>query len=223
MSAGDLLLVRAERLVTCDPARATPTDPLGTIASAAVLVEGSRVVFAGSAEDASARIPAGARPRELFAPLVTPGLVDAHTHAAWVGSRHDEYALRMGGADYETIAKAGGGIASTTRAVRAAPPEAIAAALDARLHRMAQGGVTTVEVKSGYGLDRPSEEKQLEAIAAASRRADRPRVVGTYLALHALPPRISQRPAQTLRQGRLFGRHPRRMLDIGLHHQHQLN
>jgi imidazolonepropionase len=120
--------------------------------------------------------------------LCTPGLVDAHTHAAWFGSRAGEYAMRMRGAGYEEIAKAGGGIVSSMRSVRAASPAALADALAARLARMASLGVTTVEVKSGYGLSEEAERKQLEAVARAAERDDLPRVVPTFLGLHALPP-----------------------------------
>jgi imidazolonepropionase len=122
------------------------------------------------------------------APLVTPGLVDAHTHLAWAGSRHVEYAMRMAGADYVAIAAAGGGIVSTHRAVEEATEDELVALLDARLGRMAALGVTTVEVKSGYGLTPELELKQLRAIARVAARADLPRVVPTLLALHALPP-----------------------------------
>lgn len=188
-------LVTADRLVTCDPALATAADPLGVLTPGAVLLEGGRVVFAGRVEAARAALPPGAAITERAAPLVTPGLVDAHTHAAWVGSRHAEYALRMQGADYEAIAKAGGGIASTMRAVRAASRDEIAAELTQRLGRMVRAGVTTVEVKSGYGLDLASEEKLLEAVAQARAAAGTPRVVATYLALHALPPEAGDRAA----------------------------
>ena len=119
--------------------------------------------------------------------VITAGLVDAHTHAVFAGSRHDEYAQRMEGADYEAIAAAGGGIASTTRAVRAASRDQLAVALVRRLRRMARLGVTTVEVKSGYGLDEATERKQLEAIAVARGVPGVPDVVPTFLALHALP------------------------------------
>ncbi len=179
-------ILTAPRLVTCDPARATLADPLGAIDDAAIVVAEGLVLAVGP----RAAILAGHTnfPVEHTTGVITPGLVDAHTHAPWMGSRDGEYALRMAGAGYEAIAAAGGGIVSSMRAVRAASVEAIAAALAARLRRMASLGVTTVEAKSGYGLDEASERKQLEAIAEASNRADLPRVVATYLALHALPP-----------------------------------
>lgn len=179
-------LITCPRLVTCDPARATPADPLGALDDGAVVFEGAVLAAVGPAAELRARHPDA---RVVAADgVITPGLVDAHTHAPWMGSRDGEYAQRMAGAGYEAIAAAGGGIAASMRAVRAATPEAIAAALRARLQRMASLGVTTVEAKSGYGLDEASERKQLEAIAEAARAADLPRVVATYLALHALPP-----------------------------------
>ncbi len=125
--------------------------------------------------------------RTLHAPLVTAGLVDAHTHAAWAGSRHDEYAMRMAGADYVAIAAAGGGIQSTHRAVAETSEDDLARLLVARLRRMARQGVTTIEVKSGYGLTPELELRQLRAIARAAIRSDLPRIVPTFLALHALP------------------------------------
>jgi imidazolonepropionase len=127
--------------------------------------------------------------------VVTPGLVDAHTHAAWVGSRHAEYAVRMAGGDYRAIAAAGGGIASSHRAIAAASESEIAEVLAARLLRMAQLGVTCVEVKSGYGLEADEERKQLRAIARVAARADLPRVVPTFLGLHALPKSAADRAA----------------------------
>jgi imidazolonepropionase len=188
------VLVRAARLVTCDPARATAADPLGVVEDGAVLVREGRVVALGTARELVERGLATSLELQMLehqvhvAPLVTPGLVDAHTHAPWAGSRHAEYALRMAGAGYEAIAAAGGGIVSTTRAVREASREALARELSARLARMASLGVTTVECKSGYGLDLENEQKQLEAVREAGARADLPRLVPTYLALHALPP-----------------------------------
>lgn len=182
-------LLACPRLVTCDPARATLADPLGTIDDAAVLVDGPLLADVGTAAELRARHPDA---RVITAPgVVTPGLVDAHTHAPWMGSRDTEYAQRMAGAGYEAIAASGGGILASMRAVRAATHEEIATALADRLRRMASLGVTTVEAKSGYGLDEASERKQLEAIATAAGDAGLPRVVATYLALHALPPEAS--------------------------------
>jgi imidazolonepropionase len=176
----------APRIVTCDPARATVADPLGAIEDGAVIVEGGRVAWTGPRAEA----PAADEAFEVAGGLVTPGLVDAHTHAAWVGSRHTEYALRMAGADYRAIAAAGGGIGASARAIAAVSEEEISRVLAARLARMAQLGVTCVEVKSGYGLEPDGERKQLRAIArvARERGAELPAIVPTFLALHALPP-----------------------------------
>lgn len=182
--------VAAARVVTCDPAR---DGALGVIEDGAVVWEGGRIAWVG----ARAHAPAGV-PLERASGVVTPGLVDAHTHAAWVGSRHLEYAVRMAGGDYRAIAAAGGGIAASHAAVRDATAAEMAEALRARLARMAALGVTTVEVKSGYGLSAEHETKQLEAIAAAAR-AELPRVAPTFLALHALPPEFADRRADYVR------------------------
>ena len=175
-------LVLADRLVTCGTQHGG--DALGVIENGFVAIEGDRIRDVGVASE---------RPHEtdaliLSAPLVTPGLVDAHTHAAWVGSRHAEYAIRLAGGDYEAIAKAGGGIVSSMSRVRAASEDEIATTLEARVRRMAAMGVTTLEVKSGYGLDLASETKQLAAVANVAARPSVPTLVPTYLALHALPP-----------------------------------
>jgi imidazolonepropionase len=168
----------AHRIVTCDPARASEKNPLGVVERASVTVDGETIVAVGHAEGKA----------DSFEDcVITPGLVDAHTHAAWVGSRHTEYAIRMAGGDYRAIAAAGGGILASQRAVAAASQETIERTLAARLRRMSALGVTTVEVKSGYGLEPEQELKQLRAIASVAARDDIPRVVPTFLALHALP------------------------------------
>ena len=173
--------VGADRLVTCDPAR---EGPLGVIEDGAVVIEGKKIIWIGKRAHLDAAIPL------TFAEhaVITPGLVDAHTHAAWAGSRHDEYAARMAGGDYESIAKAGGGILSTQRAVANASEDELVVLVRARLRRMAHLGVTACEVKSGYGLEAEIELKQLRVIARVAARSDAPRVVATFLALHALPP-----------------------------------
>ncbi len=111
------------------------------------------------------RIPCGGR-------LVTPGLVDCHTHLVHGGDRAAEFEQRLGGATYEEIARAGGGIASTVRATRAADEAALVAAALPRLDALLAEGVTTVEVKSGYGLDRETELRQLRAARALEGRRD---------------------------------------------------
>lgn len=181
-------ILLARRLVTCDAARATPADPLGVVEDGAIAIEGGRIAAIGPAVQVRAQRPDLPLLSPELLPLVTPGLVDAHTHAPWVGSRDGEYAMRMAGADYEAIAAAGGGIVASMRAVREASRAEIASTLAARLARMASLGVTTVEAKSGYGLDEAGERKQLEAVRDVGARADLPRLVPTFLALHALPP-----------------------------------
>jgi imidazolonepropionase len=167
-------VVRAARIVTNDGA---------PIENATIAIgDDGRIASIGPSDG----VPSA--PAVHDATLVTPGLVDAHTHAAWAGSRHVEYAMRMAGEDYVAIAKAGGGIVSTHRAIESITEDDLAALLEARLRRMAALGVTTVEVKSGYGLVPELELKQLRAIARASSRANLPRVVPTFLALHSLPP-----------------------------------
>jgi imidazolonepropionase len=172
----------AKRIVTCDPQRATAEDPLGVLEDAALIHDAGTIQWVGprSAVQGVEIVDYGSR-------VITAGLVDAHTHSAWMGSRHDEYALRMAGADYRTIAAAGGGILSSHRAIMAATEADIFAELRARLRRMAEMGVTTVEAKSGYGLEPDGERKQLKAIARARGDASLPGVVATFLALHALP------------------------------------
>ncbi len=169
----------AARMVTCDPAR---PGALGAVEDGVLGIEGDRIAFVGPRAGA----PAGIAVIEHGDRVMTPGLVDAHTHACWVGSRHAEYAVRMAGGDYRAIAEGGGGIAATHRSVAQATEDDLVDALRARLQRMATLGVTTVEVKSGYGLEAPQEMKQLRAIARASA-AGLPSVVPTLLALHSLP------------------------------------
>lgn len=181
-------VVAAGRLVTCDPVRATADDPLGVLRGGAVLIDGGRILEVGPREAVVQAAGPGSVIIDRPDAFASPGLVDAHTHAPFAGSRHAEYALRMQGAGYEEIARAGGGIVSSMRAVRATSRAELSRLLAVRLERMAKLGVTTVEAKSGYGLDLANETKQLEAVADAAARGDLPRVVPTYLALHALDP-----------------------------------
>lgn len=162
---------------------AAPGNPLGIVRNAAIGIDGGRIVRVGKRTEL-----AGFQAREVTAlggAWVTPGLVDCHTHLVFAGTRANEHAMRRAGATYEQIAGAGGGIVSTVAAVRAARPDALVAPSRHRLHALMAGGVTTIEVKSGYGLDTASELKML---VAAKALTDEPvRIVPTLLAAHALP------------------------------------
>ncbi len=121
---------------------------------------------------------------------VLPGLIDCHTHLVYAGDRSSEFERRLAGATYEEIARAGGGILSTVRATRSASDADLVAATLPRLSDLLAEGVTTVEIKSGYGLDREVELRQLRAARALAliRPVD---VRTTYLGLHALPPEFA--------------------------------
>ncbi|MFZ5710535.1 MAG: imidazolonepropionase [Pseudomonadota bacterium] len=170
---------------------ATMTQGYGLVADAAVVIEDDRIRWAGPSRD----LPAGAGPGpriDLGGRLVTPGLIDCHTHAVHAGDRAREFEMRLGGAGYEEIARAGGGIVSTVRATRAASEADLVAAALPRIDRMLADGVSVIEVKSGYGLDRDTELRMLRAARAIGRR--RPvRIVTTFLGAHAVPPEYAGR------------------------------
>jgi imidazolonepropionase len=164
---------------------AAPGNPLGLFPNAAIGIADGRIVRVGKRTEL-----AGFRAKEVVAcggAWVTPGLIDCHTHLVFGGTRASEHAMRRAGATYEEIAKAGGGIASTVAATKAAGTDELRDQSRRRLHALMKGGVTTIEVKSGYGLDTASEVRLLNAARAIGR--DEPvRLVATLLALHALPP-----------------------------------
>lgn len=124
--------------------------------------------------------------------IATPGLVDCHTHLVYGGQRANEFAMRLAGASYEEIARAGGGIVSTVRATRAADEEALYAAAVPRLQRLMDDGVTAIEIKSGYGLALEHERKQLR-VARRLAREHGVTVRATFLGAHALPPEYAGR------------------------------
>ncbi|MBA3729943.1 MAG: amidohydrolase family protein, partial [Sphingomonas sp.] len=164
---------------------AAPGNPLGVMTNAAIGIVDGRIVRVGKRTEL-----AGFRAREVVAlggGWVTPGLVDCHTHLVFGGTRAAEHAMRRAGATYAQIAGAGGGIASTVAATKAASADELRTSARRRLHALMRGGVTTIEVKSGYGLDTASEIRLLNTARAIAR--DEPvRLVATLLALHALPP-----------------------------------
>jgi imidazolonepropionase len=158
---------------------------LGVVRDGAIASKDGRIAFAGlqadlpSDWDARQRIQADGR-------WITPGFVDCHTHLVHGGNRAHEFEMRLAGASYEEIARAGGGILSTVRATRAASDAELLAGALSRLDRLIAEGVTTVEVKSGYGLDQETEARMLRTARrlAAERNVD---VVTTFLGAHAMP------------------------------------
>jgi imidazolonepropionase len=163
---------------------AAPGNPLGIIENGAIGIQDGRIVRVGSRTEL-----AGNRAREVV-PLggawVTPGLIDCHTHLIFGGNRADEHAMRRAGASYEEIASAGGGIASTMNATREASETGLLASAAMRLDALIKGGVTTIEIKSGYGLDLRHELRILRCVAAL-QASEAVRIVPTLLALHGLP------------------------------------
>ncbi|MFO1174334.1 MAG: imidazolonepropionase [Paracoccaceae bacterium] len=172
--------------VNCRAATMAEGAPYGLIEDAAILSGGDgAILWVGPRRDAPAKALA-APVQDLGGRLVTPALIDCHTHIVHGGHRAAEFELRLKGASYEEIARAGGGIVSTVRATRAASVEALVAAALPRLDALIAEGVATVEVKSGYGLDRETELRMLRAARALAAR--RPVTIRTtFLGAHAVP------------------------------------
>jgi imidazolonepropionase len=164
---------------------ATMTDDgLGLIDDGVVTAQDGRIVYAGPADGAPTK---PAKTTDCGGRLITPGLIDCHTHLVHGGNRANEWAMRLEGASYEDIARAGGGIVSTMRATRAASEAELVDTALSRLDALIGEGVTTIEIKSGYGLDTENELKMLRAARALGERR-RVRVAPTFLGAHALPP-----------------------------------
>ncbi len=174
------------------PVRELFDPPLpASLRDAAIVVRGGVVAWMGATgqvPDAFAALPR----HDCAGAMVTPGLVDCHTHLVYGGDRADEFAQRLAGASYEDIARAGGGILSTVRATRAADEDTLFMLASRRLETLLAEGVCAIEIKSGYGLDLATERKQLRV---ARRLADAHGVVvrTTFLGAHALPPEYAGR------------------------------
>lgn len=170
------------------------STPYGILEDGALAVADGRIVWLGPQAALPRDAPARARSvHRLDQAWVTPGLIDCHTHLVYAGSRAAEFEMRLNGATYQEIAEAGGGILSTVEAVRKASEEALFTQSAGRLAAMQAEGVTTVEIKSGYGLNTDSELKMLRVARRLGR--ERPAtVVATFLGAHALPPEFRGRP-----------------------------
>lgn len=174
------------------------TEGLGIVTDAVVIARGERIAFAGPASEA----PPPAAHSEIIdckGRWITPGLIDCHTHLVHAGHRAAEFGMRLRGATYQQIAAAGGGILSTVRATRACGEEQLVEQSLPRLDALIAEGVTTVEIKSGYGLELKTERNMLRA----ARRLGRERPVGvctTFLGAHALPLESAGRPDDYLQE-----------------------
>ena len=167
--------------------------PYGLIDDAALAVQGERVAWVGPCSELpSEYLQHGTTQHDAAGALITPGLIDCHTHLVYAGNRAHEFELRLQGASYEEIAKAGGGIVSTVKATRDASAIEIEAKSLPRLQRLMAEGVTTVEIKSGYGLALAHERKTL-SVARALGRSNPVTVRTTFLGAHATPPEFAGR------------------------------
>jgi imidazolonepropionase len=160
----------------------------GIVDDGAVAVKDGRIAWAGPRSEA----PAAAREHDCGGLWLTPGLVDCHTHIVHAGNRSDEWEARLNGASYEDIARQGGGIMSTVRATRAASEEELLRQSAPRIAALLAEGVTTLEIKSGYGLDLASEAKMLR-VARRLASVLPVNVATTFLGAHALPPEYAGR------------------------------
>ncbi|RUO23887.1 imidazolonepropionase [Aliidiomarina minuta] len=172
---------------------ATMTNPeLGIILNAAVVLDDDKIAWVGSVNDLPATYQQIETRIDGEGGLLTPGLIDCHTHLVWAGSRANEFSQRLHGASYEDIAKQGGGIISTVKATRAASEDELYELARERACTLITQGVTQIEIKSGYGLDMQTELKQLRV----ARRLEQTLPVSirtTFLAAHALPPEYKGR------------------------------
>jgi len=173
------------RLATLSPAR----PGLGLVEDGLIAADAGKIVYAGPAREA----PTGLAARQSIdceGRWITPGLIDCHTHLVYGGNRAEEFELRLAGASYAEIARRGGGIASTVKATRLASEDDLVASAQPRLDALIAEGATTVEIKSGYGLELETERRQLRA----ARRLGRERSVTvrtTFLGAHAMPPEMA--------------------------------
>ena len=179
-------LWRNARLVTL-----ADREGWGLVEDGAFVVDGETLAWVGTAAELPAALAVDIA-HDLGGALATPGLVDCHTHLVYGGHRAAEFEMRLEGASYEQIARAGGGIRSTVAATRAADDETLVASATARARVLMQEGVTTVEIKSGYGLSLEHEARQLRAARRLGRELPLG-VVTTCLAAHAVPPEFAGR------------------------------
>lgn len=200
----NLALINIKQLLTI-PARGKRVKTgagmrdLGIIENAAVLVENDRITWTGRMEDLSIGALKESEVLDCLDKVVMPGFVDSHTHLVFAGSREEEFAMRSEGLTYKEIGERGGGILSTVQQVRSASKKDLKKLARKRMSAMMQLGTTTVEIKSGYGLDMDNEIKLLDTINEL-RKEEVMTVVATFLGAHAYPPEFREQKHEYIRE-----------------------
>ncbi|MBI3159500.1 MAG: imidazolonepropionase [Chloroflexi bacterium] len=188
-----MLIHSANQILTLagGPQKGARLGRLGILEDGAIYIEDGRIAAVGPSGELRRRY-AGAPEVDAIGRVALPGFVDPHTHVIWAGDRAAEFELRLEGKAYLEILAAGGGILSTVRATRRASPDDLIEQTRARLRRMLQHGTTTVEAKTGYGLDQETELKMLAVLLALAQEGPWELAI-TYLAAHAVPPEYENR------------------------------
>jgi imidazolonepropionase len=197
-----IAIVNIGQLVTLSgstrPRTGAELSDLAIINDAAMLIENGRIAAVGRYAEIRDKIPPHATEINAERSSVTPGFVDAHTHLVFAGNRAAEFEQRIAGATYQQIAAAGGGILRTVALTRAASEDELLAAARRHRHWMLRFGTTTIEAKSGYGLDRDTELKMLRVIARLNDEGPA-RIIPTLLAAHTVPPEFKDCRADYVR------------------------
>jgi imidazolonepropionase len=187
------IFTHLNQLLTVDPELASESNPLGLLPDGALVVQEDKITWVGPTNQLALTDYPNAQVVEGTGHVLLPGLVDSHTHPIFGGNRADEFEMRLQGATYLDIAAKGGGILKTVRATREASPETLFESAQRHLLTMLSFGVTTVEAKSGYGLDWPSELKSLEVIRQLQSVLPLS-IHPTYMGAHDIPPEYKTNP-----------------------------
>src|SRR6266550_4332266 len=185
----DFALRHAGQLATMMP---RPDDPLGRINDGALAAHGGRVVWIGDDRDLESQVTLDGDLLDAAGACVIPGLVDAHTHPVFAGSRADEFAERVSGVTYHAQQSGERGIARTVRATRESDTPTLIELAAARANRFLANGTTTIEAKTGYGLDLDHEARSLEVLRQVAEQT-RLRLIPTFLGAHVVPPGVDRR------------------------------
>lgn len=188
-----LVIHHLEQLVTVEPSRTTTENPLGIIPNGALAVEGGKIVWIGTSADIRLADYPDAEWIDGSGKILLPGFIDSHTHPVFAGNRADEFEMRLQGATYLDIAAKGGGIRKTVEATRQASEDTLFTLARQHLMTMLSFGVTTVEAKSGYGLDWASEQKSLRVIRRLQQSLPVD-VRATFMGAHDIPPEYKTNP-----------------------------